>query len=93
MTLADFMQVCAGDAYVSIEGYCKSKDYDYYNIPTNKWGDPDESVFSGDNPLHYVPTCLAMEPWWKNIKDREINKISIIRGSAYPVELFIRLED
>lgn len=31
-------------------------------------GDPDESIFSGENPLHYIPTCLAKEPWWPDIK-------------------------
>ena len=48
---------------------------------------------SDDNPNHYKPTCIAEEPWWHEVKDREIKEWNIIGGGAYKVELWIDLEE
>jgi hypothetical protein len=37
-------------------------------------------------------TGLTLEPWWDEIKDREITHWSIIGGGCYSVELCIELE-
>lgn len=40
----------------------------------------DEWELSDDNPNHYKPTCIAEEPWWNEVKDREIKEWNIIGG-------------
>ena len=39
------------------------------------------------------PNCIAKEPWWNEVKDREIKKWNIIGGGMYKVELWIDLEE
>lgn len=41
----------------------------------------------------YKPTCIAEEPWWNEVKDREIKEWNIIGGGMYKVELWIDLEE
>lgn len=80
MTLEEFLLKYGGNGCVSIEGYCEEASYDYYT-------EVDE-----DNPNHYKPTCIAKEPWWNEVKDREIKRWNIIGGGMYKVELWIDLE-
>lgn len=42
---------------------------------------------------YYKPTCIAEEPWWNEVKDREIKEWNIIGGGMYKVELWIDLEE
>ena len=80
MTLEEFLLKYGGNGCVSIEGYCEEASYDYYT-------EVDE-----DNPNNYKPTCIAKEPWWNEVKDREIKRWNIIGGGMYKVELWIDLE-
>ena len=75
-----------GNECVSIEGYCEEKHYDSFR-------EADEWELSDDNPNHYKPTCIAEEPWWNEVKDREIKEWNIIGGGMYKVELWIDLEE
>lgn len=77
MTVQEFLQNYGGNECVSIEGYCEE----------NEW------ELSDDNPNHYKPTCIAEEPWWNEVKDREIKEWNIIGGGMYKVELWIDLEE
>lgn len=42
---------------------------------------------------HYDYSCIAKEPWWNEVKDREIKEWNIIGGGMYKVELWIDLEE
>ena len=42
MTLTEFVKAYTGNACISIEGYCEEKEYDYYLLPRDEWGDLDE---------------------------------------------------
>ncbi len=86
MTVQEFLQNYGGNECVSIEGYCEEKHYDYFR-------EADEWELSDDNPNHYKPTCIAEEPWWNEVKDREIKEWNIIGGGMYKVELCIYLEE
>ena len=88
MKLKEFMALYHGNASISINGYCEEAEYDYYLLP-----DEDEEDFQRDNPNHYIPTCLALEPWWDDVKDREVERFGIIGGGCYKVELYIRLKE
>jgi hypothetical protein len=92
MRLNELMKSYSGNACVSIDGYCEEAVYDYYSLPLNEWGDPVQDIFSGDNPNNYIPTCLAKEPWWKEIEDKEVERWCIIGGGMYKVELCINLQ-
>lgn len=85
MTLEEFLLKYGGNGCVSIEGYCEEASYDYYT-------EVDEDNLSDDNPNHCKPTCIAKEPWWNEVKDREIKRWNIIGGGMYKVELWIDLE-
>ena len=87
MTLRNFIKLYNGYASISIEGYCEEAEYDYYTLP-----DKDEVDFSADNPNHYIPSCLAMEPWWNKVKNRQVTGFAIIGGGMYKTELCIHLE-
>ena len=86
MTVKEFLQNYGGNECVSIEGYCEEEHYDYFR-------EADEWALSDDNPNHYKPTCIAKEPWWNEVKDREIKEWNIIGGGMYKVELWIDLEE
>ena len=86
MTIKEFLQNYGGNECVSIEGYCEEEHYDYFR-------EADEWELSDDNPNHYKPTCIAKEPWWNEVKDREIKEWNIIGGGMYKVELWIDLEE
>lgn len=86
MTVKEFLQNYGGNECVSIEGYCEEEHYDYFR-------EADEWELSDDNPNHYKPTCIAKEPWWNEVKDREIKEWNIIGGGMYKVELWIDLEE
>lgn len=92
MTLTEFVKAYTGNACISIEGYCEEKEYDYYLLPRDEWGDLDEEVFSGNNTNHYIPKCLEKEPWWGEVKDRGVDKFTIIGGGMDEVELCIILD-
>lgn len=87
MTLNELMKVYAGNACITIDGYCDEAKYDYFTMP-----DEAEEDFSGDNPNYYIPNCLVNETWWAEVKDREVEQIVIIGGGMYSVELFIKLK-
>ena len=86
MTVEEFLQNYGGNKCVSIEGYCEEASYDYY-------AEVDEDYLSDANPNHYKLTCIAKEPWWNEVKDREIKEWNIIGGGMYKVELWIDLEE
>lgn len=86
MDLEDFLCIYGGNACISIEGYCEEKSYDYYR-------EADEWELSDNNPNHYKPTCIALEPWWNEVKCREVVEWNIIGGGSYPLELWIKLDD
>ncbi len=88
MTLNDLMKVYTGNACISIEGYCEEEEYDYYLLP-----DSEEEDFSGNNPNDYIPSCLAKEPWWEEVKNRQIENFSIIGGGLERAELYVCLKD
>lgn len=85
MTVKEFLQNYGGNECVSIEGYCEEEHYDYFR-------EADEWELSDDNLNHYKPTCIAKEPWWNEVKDREIKEWNIIGGGIHRGELFIALE-
>lgn len=87
MTLGDFMKVYGGGACVSIKGYCEEREYDYYQLPS-----PDVEDFQGNNPNHYIPSCIEKEPWWPEVKGRKIKDFRVIGGGEYRMELVIFLE-
>lgn len=88
LTLYDFMSIYTGNACISIIGYCEEAEYDYFIMPSEE-----EEDFKGNNPNRYIPSCLARESWWGEVKDREITKITVIGGGMYKVELCIWLKD
>lgn len=87
MTLKDFISVYGGGACITIKGYCNEKYYDYYRMP-----DSDVEDFSGNNPNHYIPSCLEKEPWWSEVKGRRVEEWKVIGGGVYDTELSITLE-
>lgn len=87
MTLRNFIKLFRGDACISIEGYCEEKRYDYYLMPKKE-----DEDFLGNNPNHYIPTCLAKELWWDEVKNCQVKKFLIIGGGLYQTELCIYLE-
>lgn len=93
MTLEAFVENYGNSACISIDGYCSEKSYDYINVPTDYLGIPDEDALSDNNPNHYKPQCLEREPWWNEIKDKEIKRWNIGGGGTYKVELVIELEE
>lgn len=106
MKLSEFMEYYSGNACITInqlpykpggyrysKTYCEEERYDYYSIPLDCFVEPDEEALSDNNPNHYKPSCLAKEPWWKEIKDIEIERWNVIGGGSYPVELTIELKD
>lgn len=88
MTLNEFMEVYTGNACISIAGYCEEEHYDFYGMP-----DEAEEDFAGDNPNHYIPSCLARESLYEEIKDCEVKHISIIGGDMDKTELCIELKE
>lgn len=87
MTLNELMEVYTGNACISIDGYCDEARYDYFTKPDKA---DEDSI--GNNPNCYVPSCLVNEPWWEEVKDREVGRIVIIGGGTYLVELYIELK-
>lgn len=88
MTLNSFMKIYTGNACISIAGYCEEEYYDYYCLPPKYIED-----FSGNTPSGRIPSCLAREPWWNEIKSKKIESFSIIGGGMYKTELVINLEE
>lgn len=91
--LRELMKTFHGNVCISIENYCEAARYDYYLMPLNEWGEPDDEIFSGNNPNHYIPRCLERESWWKDIAEKEVVQWGIIGGGMYSVELCIKLHD
>lgn len=98
MTVTEFFEGYErGSALITIGGYCEEKRYDYLSL--SDWVEDDydmkefeKEALSGNNPNHYIATCLFREPWWDKIKDCEIKKWGIIGGGMDPVELYIDLD-
>lgn len=86
MTLEEFVSVFNGGARLTIDGYCNEQQYDYYLLPS-----VEDEDFSGNNRNHCIPDCLAREPWWDEVKDREVAEFAISREERF-AELYIRLE-
>lgn len=86
MTLGEFLKKYGNNAYISIKGYCGEAQYDYVALPSWVQDEDDMAEFEAD-----VPDCLFKEPWWDEIKDREVVHWNIIVGGIYKVELFIEL--
>ena len=40
---------------------------------------------------HYVPTCLATEPWWDEDKNKIVSKFCVIGNESTKTELCISL--
>lgn len=96
MTLSEFLKNYGNNACISIEGYCEEERYDYVALPSWVQDEDDMAEFeaeelSGNNPNHYIPSCLFKEPWWDKVKDREVVHWNIIGGGMYKVELCIEL--
>lgn len=87
MKLCELMKVYNGNACISIDGYCEEESYSYYTLPNE-----DEEDFKGENQNSYIPSCLELEPWYRDIKDKEVSRVSIIGGGMYKVEMRIELE-
>lgn len=96
MTLSEFLKNYGNNACISIEGYCEEERYDYVALPSWVQDEDDMAEFeaeelSGNNPNHYISSCLFKEPWWDKVKDREVVHWNIIGGGMYKVELCIEL--
>lgn len=89
MTLNEFLECYGKNAVVSIDGYCEEERYDYYTIPLDKAGNPDEYELTPRAPKFYQPTCMAKRPWYDEIKNRKVKFWNILDG--YPAELYIEL--
>lgn len=87
MTLEEFLKPFDGGACISIEGYCDESNYDYIMLP-----DEEEEDFLGNNPNHYIPSCLVKETWYEKVKNKEVKRWVIIGGGRSPVELYIEVE-
>lgn len=85
MKVEELLQSYGGNECVSIEGYCEEVYYDYF-------GEADELEMSDDTTNHYKPTCIAKEPWWNEVKDKEVKEWNILGGGMYKVELWIVLK-
>lgn len=99
MTLEDMLESYGGNVCITIqdgkegEKYCEEVAFDYYKMPVDYWGRPDEDALSDDNPNHYQPSCIVKEPWWDKVKDRNIQHWNVIGGGIYKIELYITLDD
>ena len=95
MTIEEFFSSYNGEAAcISIEQYCEEERYDYYAIPDWIKSEEELKEFLAEyNPQLYTPSCLFMEPWWNDIKDREVQRWNIIGGSGYPMELTIKVAE
>ena len=88
ITLEDFIQLYDGSACLTIDGFCDEMRYDYYMVPD----DPDD--LSADNPNHYQPTCLALEPWWPDVRFCYVKSFKVLPDDGcYSTELIIHLEE
>lgn len=99
MTIAEFLaNYNGGNACISIKDikeYCEEEKYDFYAIPDWIKDKKDflEEFLTEDNQKLDIPSCLFLESWWDDIKDREVQSWNIIGGNGYPMELSIRLAD
>ena len=84
MTVEEFLSSYGGNASVSIDGYCEESKYDYFH-------EVEEWRLSDDNPNHYKPTCITKEPWWNEVKNREVKLWNIVDGERHS-EVYIKLE-
>lgn len=98
MKLKELLKKFGGGACVSVYDvfgdYCKEASYDYYGLP--KWVQSKAELkefLSGDNPNHHVSTCIILEDWWPEVKDRKVEKWGIgMNGHGSPV-VWARLEN
>lgn len=45
-----------------------------------------QEFLSDDNPNHYRSTCITLEEWWPDVKDRKVESWGIeIKGHGDPV--------
>lgn len=93
MTIAEFLaNYNGGKACISIKSikeYCEEERYDFYAIPD--WIKDKEEFLTKNDQKQDIPSCLFLEPWWDEIKDREVQRWNIIGGNGYPIELRIRI--
>lgn len=91
MTLRNLMKVYGGNACLTIwakgKYYCYEESYDYYLSP-----EKEEEDFKGNNYNHYIPSCLARQPWWPEVKNLKVKELKVLGGGACKVELVIDLE-
>ena len=92
MKLKEFIEPFDGGACISIDGYCEEERYDYFAIPLDEWGNEDKDALSGNNSNHYVPTCLAKESWWDEVKDKNVLRWCVFFDETPQVGLFIELD-
>lgn len=91
MKLKDLLKKFGGGAGVSVyDGvgdYCEETSYDYYDLP--KWARSKaglQEFLSADNPNHHVSTCITMEDWWPEVKERKVEKWGVkVNGHGDPV--------
>ena len=90
MKLKDLLKKFGGGACVSVYDalgdYCREASYDYYDLP--KWARSRaglQEFLSDDNPNHYRSTCITLEAWWPDVKDRKVESWGIeIKGHGEP---------
>ena len=91
MKLKDLLKSFGGGVCVSVHDafgdYCREASYDYYDLP--KWARSKaglQEFLSDDNPNHYRSTCITLEEWWPDVKDRKVESWGIeIKGHGDPV--------
>lgn len=91
MKLKDLLKKFGGGASVSVcDGfgdYCEETSYDYYDLP--KWARSKaglQEFLSDENPNHYRSTCITLEKWWPDVKDRKVEKWGVeVNGHGDPV--------
>lgn len=97
MRLEKFLSCYGGHACISIAGYCEEERYDYYSVPEWIEDERDIEEFIKELSSVYIlddffQPCLFLEPWWAEIKDREIERWGILTGGKR-AELSIRLKE
>ena len=91
MKLKDLLKKFGGGACVSVcdvsRNYCKKASYDYYDLPN--WARSKAGLrefISADNPNRHVSTCITLENWWSDVKDRKVENWGVeVDGHGNPV--------
>ncbi len=72
-----------------IKGYCKEEEFDYLCVTKE-----DGIDFSGKNATNYIPKCLCRQPYWKDIKNKQVKMwCAYERAFGKGVGIYIELEE